>query len=145
MFDIRIIGDKILTQKAKRVTKIDDTIRTLCASMTNTMIKNNGIGLSANQIGILKRIIIVLNKETIITMINPEIIDFSEKTCNLKEGCLSIPNTYISINRPETVTVKYRDTRGKPHLETYSGLTSRVIQHEIEHLDGILMTKNINN
>jgi len=145
MFDIRIIGDKILTQKAKRVAKIDDTIRTLCASMANAMIKNNGIGLAANQIGILKRIIIVLNKETIITMINPEIIDFSEKTCNLKEGCLSIPNTYILINRPETVTVKYRDTRGKPHLETYSGLTSRVIQHEIEHLDGILMTKNINN
>lgn len=145
MFDIRIIGDKILTQKAKRVAKIDDTIRTLCASMSNIMIKNNGIGLAANQIGILKRIILVLNKESILTMINPEIIDFSEKTCSLKEGCLSIPDTYISIDRPEKITVKYRDTKGKPHLETYDGLISRVIQHEIDHLDGILMTKNINN
>ena len=139
MLTIRTLGDKVLTQKAKRVASVDDTIRTLCVSMIDAMIKNEGIGLAANQVGILKRIIVVSDEGKISVMINPEIVEFSEKTCILDEGCLSIPETYLPIIRYETVKVKYRDMKGKPHIQSYSGLTARVIQHEVDHLDGITM------
>jgi peptide deformylase len=139
MLTIRTLGDKVLTQKAKRVASVDDTIRNLCTSMIDVMIKNNGIGLAANQVGILKRIIIVSDEGNIRVMINPEIVEFSENTCMMEEGCLSIPETYLPISRAENIKVKYRDLKGKPHFETYSGLTARIIQHEIDHLDGITM------
>jgi len=139
MLTIRTLGDKVLTQKAKRVASVDDTIRTLCVSMIDAMIKNEGIGLAANQVGILKRIIVVSDEGKISVMINPEIVEFSEKTCIMDEGCLSIPETYLPIIRYETVKVKYRDMKGKPHIQSYSGLTARVIQHEVDHLDGITM------
>jgi peptide deformylase len=137
---IKILGDKVLKQKAKRVSSVDDTIRNLCIVMIDTMLNNNGVGLSANQIGILKRIIVVLDDSIAKVMINPEIVKYSEEICDMKEGCLSIPDTFLDIQRPETIKIKYRDMKGKPHFETYSGLTSRIIQHEIDHLNGILMT-----
>ena len=139
MLTIRTLGDKVLTQKAKRVASVDDTIRNLCASMIDVMVENNGIGLAANQVGILKRIIIVSDEGNIRVMINPEIVEFSQNTCMMDEGCLSIPETFLPITRAESVKVKYRDMRGKPHVENYSGLTARVIQHEVQHLDGITM------
>lgn len=139
MLSILTLGDKVLTQKAKRVASVDDTIRTLCIGMINTMVANEGIGLAANQVGVLKRIIIISDNNEIKAMINPEIINFSEIKCIMEEGCLSIPETYFKISRAESVKVKYRDMKGKPRIESYSGLTARVIQHEIEHLDGILM------
>lgn len=139
MLQILTLGDKILTQKARRVPSVDDTIRTLCISMMNTMLENNGIGLAANQVGVLKRIIVVLIEDKPTVMINPEILEYSETLCEMEEGCLSIPGEYLHISRPETVKVKFRDTKGKPHIGSYSGLTSRVIQHEIDHLDGITM------
>jgi peptide deformylase len=139
MLTIRTLGDKVLTQKAKRVASVDDTVRTLCASMVNTMIENNGVGLAANQVGVLKRIIVVLDENNPVVMINPEILEFSQQKCEMEEGCLSIPGEYLQITRPETVKVKYRNTKGMPCINTYSGLTSRVIQHELDHLDGITM------
>lgn len=145
MLTIRTLGDKVLTQKAKRVSRIDDTIKNLCASMIDTMISSDGIGLAGNQVGVLKRIIVILDDEIPKVLINPEIVEFSKITCDCEEGCLSIPDVFININRPEQIKVKYRDIKGKPHLETYDGIISRVIQHEIDHLDGITMdTKIIN-
>ena len=139
MLTIRTLGDKVLAQKAKRVASIDDTIRNFCASMIDTMIKNEGIGLAANQVGILKRIIVVSDEGNIKVLINPEIIYFSEQKVPFDEGCLSIPETFLTITRSENITVKYRDLKGKPRMERYSGLTARVIQHEVDHLDGITM------
>jgi peptide deformylase len=139
MMEILKLGNKILKQKAKRVSSVDDSIRNLCASMIKTMLENEGIGLAANQIGILKCIIIVLVDETPVAMINPEIVEFSNQLVIMNEGCLSIPGEYLDIERPESIKVKYRDLKGKPHIESYSGLTSRVIQHEIDHLYGVTM------
>lgn len=139
MLTIRTLGDKVLTQKAKRVASIDDTLRTLCASMVDTMIKNDGIGLAANQVGILKRIIIVSDEGNIKVLINPEITYFSEQKVPFDEGCLSLPQTFLTITRSENIMVKYRDLKGKPRMEKYSGLTARIIQHEVDHLDGITM------
>lgn len=138
--EIKTLGEKVLTQKAKRVASIDDTTRTLCASMIKTMLANEGIGLAANQVGVLKRIIVVLDGDNPKVLINPEITEYSSSNVVMNEGCLSIPGEYLDIERPEEVVVKYRDTKGKPHIERFSGLTSRVIQHEVDHLDGIVMT-----
>lgn len=139
MLTIKTLGDKVLTQKAKRVASIDDTIRTLCASMVSLMLEKNGIGLAANQVGVLKRIIVVLIDDNPVVMINPEILEFSQEVCEMEEGCLSIPEEFLKIKRPETIKIKYRNTKGLPCVNVYSGITSRVIQHEVDHLDGITM------
>lgn len=142
MLTILTEENKILRQKAKRVDKIDDSIRSICASMINTMISSNGVGLSGNQVGILKRIIIILDNDNPIPMINPEIKSHSKNIIVQDEGCLSIPQTFVSKNRYQNILVKYRDLKGKPHFQNYEGFTARIIQHEIDHLDGILMTDN---
>ena len=134
-------GDKLLKKKAKRVDKIDDTIRNISASMVECMVSANGIGISGNQVGILKRIIVVLVNDKPKVMINPKIITTSEKTCVMNEGCLSFPKQFYDIKRPEKVTVKYRNLSGHPMIETYEGLTARCIYHEIDHLEGIVFTE----
>lgn len=141
MLELLKEDDKKLRKKSKRVDKIDDTIRNLAASMMETMISFNGIGLAAPQVGILKRIIIVMINEEPKAMINPEIVFVGEETCNEPEGCLSFPGTFLDIERPTSVTVKYRNLAGHPHLETHTGLTARCIFHEIDHLDGIVFTE----
>jgi peptide deformylase len=132
--------DKRLRRKSKKVAKIDDSIRNLGALLVETMLANNGVGLAAPQCGIMKRIIVVLANKEPKVMINPEIIFTSNEKEILEEGCLSIPQTYIEKERYSKVTIKYRSLQGHPHLEIYEGLVARIIQHEIEHLDGILMT-----
>lgn len=131
--------DKVLHRKAKRVDKIDDTIRTICKGMEEIMKEHNGLGISGNQVGILKRIIVVTNIDKILFMINPEIMIAKNEWETMEEGCLSLPQTFIHKKRLKRVKVKYRDLTGKPRIEEYGGLTSRIIQHEIDHLNGILM------
>lgn len=133
-------GDKRLLKKSKRVAKIDDTIRNIAANLVETMIHNQGVGLAAPQCGIHKQIIVVLVNDEPKVMVNPEIIFTSKETEICEEGCLSIPGTFIEKERNKTVTVKYRNLKGHPHLETHEGLVARVIQHEIDHLQGVLMT-----
>lgn len=141
MFQILQEGDKTLKKRAKRVDKIDDTIRNIAASMVKTMLASNGLGISGNQVGLLKRIIVVtVNKEPRV-MVNPEIIFQSEEVVKESEGCLSFPGQFYDIPRPQKVTVKYRNLSGHPMLETYEGLTARCILHEIDHLDGIVFTE----
>ncbi len=136
---ILTVGDKTLRRKAKKVANIDDTVRTLCVSLVNTMYQNNGVGLAAPQVGILKSIIVVDVKGEPLVLINPEIVSTSTDKVSMEEGCLSIPGKYKDILRPDRITVKYRDTKGRTHLECYTGLTSRIIQHEVDHLLGVLM------
>lgn len=131
-------GDKDLYKKAKRISKIDNEIRKLALDMFETMIDSRGVGLSGNQVGVLKQIIVFFDDTRPITMINPEIISFSEQKTKLLEGCLSFPDEFLEIERSETITVKYRNIGGKPTIETYTGLSSRIIQHELDHLSGIV-------
>jgi len=130
---------KILKQKSKRVSSIDDTIRMICSTLVDVMEEQFAAGLSAPQIGILKRI--VVTEEGI--YINPEVLEYSEEKVIMNEGCLSIPKIFEKVDRPKTIKMKWRDTKGKPHIETISGFNARVLQHEIDHLDGILLTENI--
>lgn len=137
-------GNKILQLKAKRVSKIDDTVRNFCANMINTMISANGVGLAAPQVGLSKRIIVFLcdNKEPRV-LINPEIIKSSSKVQLGEEGCLSVPGEMINVKRYQNITVKYRQLSGHPKIESFSDLNARIVQHEIEHLDGILITSYV--
>lgn len=135
---------KLLRTKAKRIDRIDDTVRNIAANMIRTMLDNNGIGISGNQVGILKRIIVVLINDQPKVMINPEVMSFSEETCVESEGCLSFPEQFYNIERPKSVKVKYRSMSGHPVIETYNGITARCILHEIDHLDGIVFEGRIN-
>lgn len=136
--------DKLLKRKAKRVDKIDDKIRNIAANMVEVMLENGGVGLAGNQVGILKQIIIVMVKGEPKIMINPEIVFLSEEKVGITEGCLSFPSQYHKILRPKSVTVKYRNLSGHPMLETHDGMVARIIQHEIDHLNGVVFTEKTN-
>ena len=140
MLTILTDENKLLRKKSKRVASIDDFIKNLCVSLIDTMISNNGVGLAAPQCGILKQIVIALIDNEPKIFINPEIISTSNELVSGEEGCLSIPGTFIEKKRYNTVTVKYRNIKGRPCLDTYEGLSARILQHEIDHLHGILMT-----
>ncbi len=135
--------NKLLRKKSKRVAKIDDTIRNLAASLLSTMKENQGIGLAAPQCGIQKCIIVMSVNGADKVLINPEIIFKSDELEEDDEGCLSIPGKYIKKKRHKTITVKYRNLAGYSLLETHTGLTARIIQHEIDHLFGVLMVDDL--
>ena len=114
--------------------------------MIDTMIQNDGIGLAAPQLGISKRIIVVRDQDNngiALTLINPEIVWESSETIVMDEGCLSIPGETCSIERSKEIIVKFRDQKGKPHRVLFGGLNSRIIQHEIDHLNGVLMVERL--
>lgn len=131
--------NKFLRKKSKRVVSINDEIRSLAKDMIETMYASRGIGLSAVQIGVLKQIIVIDNSGEPIVMINPLITKVSDEYVEMEEGCLSCPDVFKMISRPESLSIKYRDLNGKPHFENYDGLVARIIQHEILHLYGELI------
>ena len=110
------------------------------------MMLHNGVGLSANQIGINERVFSMvkdLEYNEVITCFNPRIIKRSSKTCIMEEGCLSYPDVYLNISRPESVVVKYEDEGKKIHKIKLQGLSSRVFQHEYDHMEGIDFTQRV--
>lgn len=141
----------ILKQKTKPITEFNQDIKNLVDNMYETLYNiSNGVGLAANQVGNLNSIFIVDlnngNKETKkdpITFINPEIIAFSDEEVEYQEGCLSIPDFYENVDRPDKVQVKYYDINMKEHIKEFDDFMARVIQHEYDHLDGILMIERI--
>jgi peptide deformylase len=139
MLNILTSENKLLRKRSKKIAKVDDSIRTLAKSMIETMYAANGIGLSAVQIGVLKQIIVVDCHGEPIVMINPVITKVSDEKIEMEEGCLSCPDVFKMISRPNKLNVKYRDLSGKPHFESYDGLVARIIQHEILHLYGELI------
>lgn len=145
MLELLKDNDKKLKRKSKKISKIDDSIHTLAKNLVETMVSNNGIGLAAPQCGIHKRIIVVLVNNEPRVMINPEVIFTSQENCSMEEGCLSFPGKFLTITRPEKITVKYRNLSGHPMLETHDGLTARILFHEIDHLDGIVFEDRVKN
>ena len=139
MLNILTSENKLLRKKSKKIAKVDDSIRTLAKSMIETMYAANGIGLSAVQVGVLKQIIVVDCHGEPIVMIIPVITKVSDEKIEMEEGCLSCPDVFKMISRPNKLNVKYRDLSGKPHFESYDGLVARIIQHEILHLYGELI------
>ncbi|MBJ7900241.1 MAG: peptide deformylase [Cyanobacteria bacterium RI_101] len=147
---IHYLGDKALRQPAKRVTKIDASIRALAKEMLQTMYSSNGIGLAAPQVGIHKQLLVVdcepdKPENPPYILINPQILRASQSTCVVEEGCLSIPNIYFEVTRPEAIEVSYKDEWGRPQRRQCDGLLARVILHEIDHLNGVVFVDRVNN
>ncbi|MGC8977091.1 MAG: peptide deformylase [Candidatus Ratteibacteria bacterium] len=140
MRKIRKYGEKILRKKSEEIKNIDEKILKLINSMKQTLIFVKGIGLSAVQVGILKRVFIAYDKEknNFITVINPEIVEKKGEIIDL-EGCLSFPEIYFSINRAKEITIKGLNENGKEIIVEGKNIMARCFQHEIDHLNGILI------
>jgi peptide deformylase len=146
--DILILPDKRLRQVSDPVKKIDAGIRKLVEDMFEGMYDAPGIGLAAIQIGVPKRVITMdlAKKEEAknpLVFINPEVVWTSEEKATYEEGCLSIPEYYDDVERPAQVKVKYLDLEGKPREIEANGLLATCLQHEIDHLNGILFIDHL--
>lgn len=142
--EIRKFKDPILRKKARPVVKIDKRLLTLLDDMAETMKKAEGVGLAAQQVGILKRVVIIadMDEDKIIELINPEIIAQSGEQVGL-EGCLSFPGMSGTVKRPEQVTVRAMDRNGEIREITGTGIIARAFCHEIDHLDGIVFLDKV--
>lgn len=137
---IRTFNDPVLRQRARKVPRISEDIRALIADMRETMEANNGIGLAANQVGVPLRIFVwKISEEQEGVLINPTLRLTSGKSVDI-EGCLSLPGIIASVPRAENVIARGLDTEGRKIEIVASGLLARVIQHEYDHLEGILIT-----
>ncbi len=140
--------DPRLKKKSKPVDKVDAGVRQLMDDMIETMYAAPGIGLAAPQIGVLSRVIVLdIDREDVKTgplfLANPEIVEASDEDVTYEEGCLSVPEHYSDVARPAKVTVRYLDRDNVEQNLTCEGLLATCIQHEIDHLDGILFVDHI--
>ncbi|MBN66933.1 MAG: peptide deformylase [Rickettsiales bacterium] len=146
-----IAPDERLKIKSTPVDAVTDDIRTLAANMLETMYANNGIGLAAVQVGVHKRVIVMdvdqqpgdESTRNPIVLINPEVVEASEDLSEYDEGCLSFPDQYSIVERPSVVTLRYLDLDGKQQELKADGLMATCIQHEIDHIDGIVFVDHI--
>ena len=134
---IREMGDDVLTKVCKEVEKVTPRTKVLIEDMFETMYKDNGVGLAAVQVGILKRIVVIDCGDGPVELINPEIVKTEGEQCG-HAGCLSLPGRYETVRRPQKVQVKGQDREGKWHVYTGEELKARAFCHESDHLDGVL-------
>ena len=139
LMEILVAGAPLLRQQAKKVTRFDKKLGKLLTNMAETMYKAEGCGLAAPQVGIPKRCMVIdaFDDQGIREFVNPEIIS-KEVKCVNAEGCLSVPEYEGEVERATKVMVKYQDRKGEEHLLEAEGLLAMAIQHEYDHLEGIL-------
>lgn len=148
--DIHYLGDRVLRQPAKRVAKVDQELRQLVREMLQTMYSADGIGLAAPQVAVQKQLIVIDCEpdnaaNPPLVLVNPIIKQLGGDLCVAQEGCLSIPGVYMDVWRPQLVEVAYKDEYGRPQTLKASELLSRCIQHEIDHLNGVLFVDRVEN
>jgi peptide deformylase len=139
---VRIYGDPVLREKAQPMNAVDDAVRALIADMWETMRAYRGVGLAANQIGVRARVLVVevpVDDEKVEshTLVNPEIVERSGAETG-EEGCLSIPGVFADVRRATRVRVRALDENGRPVDLVAEGYLARALQHEMDHLDGVL-------
>ncbi len=146
---IRLYGDPVLRERSRQVESFDGELRALAEEMIDSMRTGEGIGLAAPQIGVRLRVIVVeadaVGEEALEprVLVNPEIVEFSDTEVAYEEGCLSIPEVRADVVRPDEIRLRYRTLAGEPVEERAAGLYARVLQHEIDHLDGRLFIDRI--
>jgi peptide deformylase len=138
---VRKFGDPVLRTKAREVDRFDDALHSEIERMGRLMNDAFGVGLAATQVGTLNRVLVyrVLSQGSVMALINPEIEWKGKETETMEEGCLSLPAVLVDVERPIHVRVRAQDQDGEPIVVEASGLEARVIQHEIDHLDGVLI------
>ena len=141
---IREYGDEILRKKSREVDVVDDKIRELLDDMLETMHKYNGVGLAAPQVGILKRVVVIdlYDDNGPLKLVNPKIVKQKGKQ-EVEEGCLSFPNQYAKMIRPEEIVAEALNEKGEKKKIEAKGLLAQAICHEIDHLDGVLFIDNM--
>jgi peptide deformylase len=154
-YEIRTYGSAVLRKKAVPVTKIDDSIKQLAKDMLQTLYKSNGLGLAAEQIGRTESICVIdvppavdVEKEggprlnpsvrMPLVMLNPEIVEMVG-TLIAQEGCLSFPEIFVNVKRAAEITVRFKNLAGKEEVLRAVGLLARAVQHEVDHLNGVLL------
>ncbi|MBM0743477.1 peptide deformylase [Phormidium sp. CLA17] len=148
--EIHQLGDRVLRVPAKRIAKVDAEIKQLIREMLQTMYSADGIGLAAPQVGVNKQLVVVdcdpddAAKPPLI-LINPTVTKASQEIVLNQEGCLSIPNVYLDVKRPTEIEVSYKDENGRPQRLAATGLLGCCIQHEIDHLNGVLFVDRVEN
>ncbi|MBR4475343.1 MAG: peptide deformylase [Alphaproteobacteria bacterium] len=145
MLQMKLCGDLVLREKCDAVGEISPDILRAMDEMVQMMHEQNGVGLAAPQVNITKRFLVMMNPDTeeVFRMINPKIVRKSEKVVSMEEGCLSVlgPDNlpvFADVVRPETVDVEWTNEKGELLAAQMSGLPARIVQHETDHLDGIL-------
>jgi len=137
--EIKVYPDPCLRIRTKKVEKFDSDIAEMLDNMADIMYANRGIGLAATQVGLGLRALVVDAGDGLVNYINPVIVDESNERSKLEEGCLSLPGVAVNIVRPEKITVRAQSAGGKFFIKTLNGLLSKVVQHEIDHLNGKLI------
>lgn len=148
--EIHYLGDRVLRQPAKRVAKVDDEVRQLVREMLQTMYSADGIGLAAPQVAVQKQLIVIdCEPDEAATppliLINPTVKQASRDVCTVQEGCLSIPGVYLDVIRPAAIEVSFKDENGRPRSIQATGLLARAIQHEMDHLNGVMFVDRVDN
>jgi peptide deformylase len=141
-FDLTLYPDPVLRRPAQPVTAFDEELRAIVSAMFERMYASKGVGLAAPQVGLKKRIL-VLNPsgepQDEIVLVNPRIVELSGPPTLFEEGCLSFPGIYAEVERPDVCRVQAFRVDGTPFEEAYSGFKSRIVQHENDHLEGVLL------
>lgn len=150
MLQMKLCGDLVLRQKCAAVDNITPDILDTLDEMVRMMRDQNGVGLAAPQVGILSRFLVMMDPdtETVYKMINPKIVSFSDDKCDMEEGCLSVlgPDNlplFSHVSRPASVVVEWTDTTGTQCAAEMSGVPARIVQHETDHLDGVLFIDHL--
>ena len=144
MYKLLYVPNPVLRQKADKIQSVGTKEKEIAKKMMQIMIKAPGVGLAANQIGILKQIVTIFfvdqetKKETQYTLFNPNIVSYSQDKIVMEEGCLSLPEQFSEIERPQNIVVEYLNENNKPIKKEVNGMESRILQHEIDHLSGKL-------
>jgi peptide deformylase len=137
--EVKTFGDPVLKTRASKVKQFDEALTKLAEEMLVTMHEREGVGLAANQVGRLKRILVAATEDEEYVLVNPVIEASSEEKETLAEGCLSIPGIQVEVERPVAVTVSGQDEAGEDLRIEAEGLLARIFQHEVDHLDGVLI------
>jgi peptide deformylase len=138
---LHLLGSPVLRQRAAPVAAVDDEVQRLVDDLFETMRAAKGVGLAANQVGVARRVAVVDTGEETpppLVLVNPRIVQTSDVTETVEEGCLSIPDIYGDVERPLAVVLEALDREGRPYRIDLSGFKARAVQHEIDHLDGVL-------
>ncbi len=142
LLTIRKYGDPVLLKKAEPVTEFDESLSSLFDDMLETMYASDGLGLAANQVGILKRMVVIdtgkPDSPKVLKLANPEIIESSREKQEYEEGCLSFPGITDKISRPAKVKVRANDPKGNELTIEAEGLAAVALQHEIDHINGVV-------
>ena len=140
--DIHLLGSAALRNRATEIAEVDDEIRQFIDDLFETMDAAEGVGLAANQVGVTKRVAVVGVEDDRFVMINP-VITSAEGKARAEEGCLSIPGIYGEVTRPDRIVLEALDRDGKPYRRELEGYVARAVQHEIDHLDGVIFLDHL--